>query len=343
MLTHSADDPAPLVVGHPKTNAPAYGWTDQLKREGNTLFAKATDVAEEFSDAVAARHYRKRSISIMPDGNGGYKLRHIGFLGAAAPAVAGLKDISFSEAEATTFEYSIEDAVRRTAWSLSSIGRALRSIRDKIISDDGLEKADELIPNYQIESIQENAASAQQQLDSSPTVQKHYSSTDDASQESKRMEYTQADLDAAVKNARDEGNKKIQQMEFESRKATAETLISAAVSRGAVTPAQSVGLAEFVAGLPDEDAAAFEFSEGESEEVKKQTPYQYFSQLLESLGPQVKLGEDGSEEPDISANDYSVPDGYTVSTDRAELTRKAEEFSKANGVSFEVALEKVAL
>ncbi len=30
---------APLVFGHPTTDAPAYGWVESLKREGEKLFA----------------------------------------------------------------------------------------------------------------------------------------------------------------------------------------------------------------------------------------------------------------------------------------------------------------
>ena len=31
---------APLVVGHPKTDSPAYGWVEKLKRVGPVLMAK---------------------------------------------------------------------------------------------------------------------------------------------------------------------------------------------------------------------------------------------------------------------------------------------------------------
>jgi hypothetical protein len=31
---------APVVVGHPTDNAPAFGWVEALKREGKTLLAK---------------------------------------------------------------------------------------------------------------------------------------------------------------------------------------------------------------------------------------------------------------------------------------------------------------
>ena len=94
---------APLVIGHPKTNDPAYGWIENLKVTGDRLIAKAKQVVPEFLDAVKNGLFKKRSVSLTQDG----KLRHVGFLGAELPAVKGLKDLAFSESETdTTYEFS---------------------------------------------------------------------------------------------------------------------------------------------------------------------------------------------------------------------------------------------
>lgn len=87
-----ADHEAPVVVGHPKSNAPAYGWTESLKRVGELLLAKFKQVEPDFAELVEKGRFKKRSISVYPDG----RLRHVGFLGASPPAIAGLKDIDFS-------------------------------------------------------------------------------------------------------------------------------------------------------------------------------------------------------------------------------------------------------
>lgn len=87
---------APVVVGHPKSNDPAYGWVEKIKRAGTVLLAKLKQVEPAFSGMVRDGRFKKRSISVFPDGS----LRHVGFLGAAPPAVAGLKDIAFAEGEA---------------------------------------------------------------------------------------------------------------------------------------------------------------------------------------------------------------------------------------------------
>jgi hypothetical protein len=93
---------APIVVGHPKDNDPAFGWIKALKVDGSTLLALPEQVAPEFAELVKAGRYKKRSISLYPDGT----LRHVGFLGAQPPAVKGLKDIAFAGASADIYEFA---------------------------------------------------------------------------------------------------------------------------------------------------------------------------------------------------------------------------------------------
>ena len=95
---------APIVVGHPKDNSPAYGWIEQLKAVGRTLLAKPKQVEPQFAEMVRSGRFKKRSISLYPDGS----LRHVGFLGAQPPAIKGLKDVSFSDKQQDfeTYEYT---------------------------------------------------------------------------------------------------------------------------------------------------------------------------------------------------------------------------------------------
>lgn len=86
---------APVVIGHPKDNAPAYAWVESLKREGTSLWGKFKQVLPEFSEAVAQGLYKKRSIALYPD----MTLRHVGFLGAQPPAIKGLQDIAFESGD----------------------------------------------------------------------------------------------------------------------------------------------------------------------------------------------------------------------------------------------------
>lgn len=81
----------PLVIGHPETNKPAWGWVEGLKRVGEVLYAKPHQVVKEFAQMIEKGMFKKRSVSFYPDGT----LRHVGFLGAQPPAVKGLEDIKF--------------------------------------------------------------------------------------------------------------------------------------------------------------------------------------------------------------------------------------------------------
>lgn len=95
---------APIVVGHPNDNAPAYGWVDKLRAtDDGVLVADLRDVEPQFAEMVRTRRFPKRSASFYsPDHPsnptpGQWYLRHIGFLGAQPPAIAGLKDSQFSD------------------------------------------------------------------------------------------------------------------------------------------------------------------------------------------------------------------------------------------------------
>lgn len=95
---------APLVVGHPVTNTPAWGWVRRLVVEGETLFAEVAGLDPAFRDAVNAGRYKKISPAFyLPESPanpvpGVLYLRHVGFLGGQAPAVKGLPAVSFAEA-----------------------------------------------------------------------------------------------------------------------------------------------------------------------------------------------------------------------------------------------------
>lgn len=101
--------PAPVVIGHPVMDAPAYGWVESLYVQGGVLKATLEDTSAEFADMVKAGHYKRVSISMFPPNSatnpkpGSFYLKHVGFLGAAAPAVPGLKPVQFAGGAADTF------------------------------------------------------------------------------------------------------------------------------------------------------------------------------------------------------------------------------------------------
>lgn len=99
----AGSDPAPLVIGHPKLNDPAWGWVKSLSVDGDVLVAHPERVEPSFAETVRDGRYAKVSAQFYPPEHasnpkpGAWYLKHVGFLGAAAPAVKGLGVVSLSE------------------------------------------------------------------------------------------------------------------------------------------------------------------------------------------------------------------------------------------------------
>ena len=94
--------PVPVVVGHPRHDAPAYAWAEAIYLEGETLKARLKEIDPAFAEILKAGRYKRISAAFFPPDSpanptpGQYSLRHIGFLGAAAPAVKGLQPVEFT-------------------------------------------------------------------------------------------------------------------------------------------------------------------------------------------------------------------------------------------------------
>lgn len=127
---------APIVVGHPKDNAPAFGWVGSLKYSDG-LDAYPRQVHQEFAEMVKQGRFKKVSASLYTPnapGNpkpGSYYLRHLGFLGAVPPAIKGLRPAEFAGGEEGVIEF-VEDIdrinsavlLRMVAWIRKNFGDA---------------------------------------------------------------------------------------------------------------------------------------------------------------------------------------------------------------------------
>lgn len=137
---------APHVLGHPKDNAPAYGWVGKLVRKGETLLASCEEMQTEFIEAVKSGAYKFRSASFY----GNNLLRHVGWLGAAQPAVPGLGEVQFTaDDDAVEFDDFMEWDLY---WNLTSIQRIFRQMRDFMIEEFGLDRANKVLDNYDIDN-----------------------------------------------------------------------------------------------------------------------------------------------------------------------------------------------
>lgn len=101
---------APLVFGHPKDSAPAYGWVTGLKRDGHKLLARLAQVPGEVRELVGKGRYRYVSMSLTPDRK---TLRHVGLLGAVPPAIDGLGPVELAGEPGIIINVTSEDHAAR--------------------------------------------------------------------------------------------------------------------------------------------------------------------------------------------------------------------------------------
>ena len=146
---------APLVIGHPKHDAPAAGWVESLAAATEGLIATPVQVDPSFAELVDKGSFKKISASFYHPNSpsnpvpGVYYLRHVGFLGAQPPAVKGLRPIELADGE--------EGVVEFADYGLETSASLWRRLRDWLIGERGLETADQIIPDWQINSLAEAA------------------------------------------------------------------------------------------------------------------------------------------------------------------------------------------
>lgn len=153
--TVKAYDPAlheaPLVIGHPKHDAPAAGWVKSLSTAADGLIAVPHEVNVAFAELVAQKSFKKISASFYhPDAAnnpvpGVYYLRHVGFLGAQPPAIKGLRPIELAEDEEGVVEFGdFGDSI--------SAG-IFRRLREWLIAQFDAETADQVVPGWDVDNL----------------------------------------------------------------------------------------------------------------------------------------------------------------------------------------------
>lgn len=302
----------PLVVGHPKDNAPAFGWARELKKEAmdgtNVLLAKFGDVVPEFEQLVQAGRYKKRSAAFYPDG----RLRHVGFLGAVPPAVGGLADLNFQDEEQEPVSFEFYDH------KLGILGRMFSRFREWIIEKEGVEAADRIIPDYDIDFLKEEASRPEEETSTAYSEQER-KPTEDRMGDDKVKQFSEAEVqaaeEAAAAQAKEEGK---QEAAREFAEAENKRLIAEFCERnwpkngkGKLPPSLvDAGVKEFMEQL--DGSESIEFAEGKD----KQTPQAWFMEFLEGLSSSAVFTEvaDRSKE--------NLPDNE----DAEDIARRAREF-----------------
>jgi len=126
-ISESNSFEAPLVKGHPGSDEPAYGWIEKLQRKGDILYAKLKEVVPELISEIRDGRFRKVSIALYDN----MMLRHVGLLGAMPPAVKGLKNVAFSEAD--FLEINLEKELNNEYTELINYNEELKNNLNNII------------------------------------------------------------------------------------------------------------------------------------------------------------------------------------------------------------------
>ena len=336
--TAAAYDPskheAPLVVGHPKLDDPAHGWVQALTFAQGALLAEPIQVNPEFAQCVRDGAFKKMSASFYgPDSPanpvpGVYYLRHVGFLGATAPAVKGLRSASFADDEQGVVSFSEYDDVTNAAlW---------RSLRDWFIGKFGQQEADTVLPGYQVHALEQGAVDEvrEAQAEGTPAVAPAFAQSTHPKE--KHVTEQQA---AAV--AAENANLKQQLQQAQDQIAQAHR---AAVHAANLSFCESVGSnrllpahRELAVSVLDHLALADEpiqFGEGDA----RQDMLAAFKGFLQKLPAQVSMDDVATSRASGAASQggpaFAAPAGFAVSPERQALHSKALAYQQEHKVDF---------
>lgn len=331
--------PAPIVVGHPETDAPAYGWVDRFEYDANSerLFANLHEIEPQFADLVKAGRFKKVSMAFFsPDQphnpiRGTWYPKHVGFLGAAAPAVSGLKNAKFSAGEAVTFTADFGDrAAERTA-------SILRKLREFFIDQYSLEDADKALPSWEIEWLDE----LKSDLPSSPAYSEGGDPPTNPPPPKKEPAAVTKQPDPAF--AEREANIARREQELAKREADALHADHVAFAEGLVQGGQLLPVLKdkvvaLLDGLPGEASVAF------SEGGDKLTPAAAVRDILAAQPKIVQFGAtDLGDDPGSANPAQFAADGKQIDADGLSRHNKALAYQRAHpGTDYLAAVHAVS-
>jgi hypothetical protein len=339
---------APLVVGHPKTDDPAKGWTVSLTANERGLFATADKVDPAFAESVRSGAYGTVSAKFYrpTDANnpvpGVWYLRHIGFLGAHPPGVKGLDDPEFAEGADDCVCF--QEGVAFGEWDAMTSANLWRQMRDWMVSKFGLEEADKVLPNYDVRALELGAqedinARREVAASSGPAFGEGATTTTTDNPPPKESAVTDQEAaqlreqNAALARQNEELTRAAQQRATQQIRdenvAFAEGLAAEARIPSAMKD-QVAAIGAQLQSTPD-----VEFGEGEA----KKPMHQVFRDLLQALPPAVEFGEAATR--DRVAGDDSAAFAEGADPDRAALDKRIREHAATNGMSYAAAANAV--
>lgn len=333
---------APAVIGHPKMDSPAYAWVAELKREGDSLFARFDDINPAFEAGVKSGAYRNRSVSVFPDKDHGWRMRHVGWLGGKAPAIEGLQPVEFAGADEDSHEFAAPGY--SLVWAMEAAGKLLRGLREWIVAEKGIDAADKVLPLWEIDGVIEGASQARTQFQEADAG-RLFSQSDNPGGS---MSISKEDLDAAIAKALADGkaaatvefaskDQELTQLRIKVRSDRIGGLIKGWKAEGKVLPAEELGLAEFMGALEDAESE-FTFSAGDGKEAKK-TPAVFFAEFMAARSPLIKLGRTTRTGDDPGTSAVDLQDSKAIA--KAASTFQASEAKEGRVISIEAAVTHV--
>lgn len=332
---------APLVIGHPKSDAPSYGWAKGLRCKGADLFVVADQVNPEFAQMVNDGAFKKRSLKWYRPTDplnprpGVWYPQHVGFLGAVPPAIKGLQPVQFAEGgDLVEVEFGqYEDRV---------IARLFRRLREWLIAQHGQETADRVIDGYDVDALTEDAVRDEQEPAPMPAPVFSQSDSQPDTQEVSVSPEEKAALEAENAALKERlGAIEAQQAAtaMASRRAFAVEFCEGLIGEGKVLPAEKEGVVELLvlAGT----ASPVEFSQGGT--TVTEVPLQRLEGLLKELPKRVEFGEVAKPERGAKAVEFAAADGLAVDTERLDLHAKAVSYQQAHpGTDYLAAIKAVS-
>lgn len=343
--TAGAYDPAlheaPLVVGHPRHDAPAYGWVSRLRYSGDTLEAEPDQVDPAFAEMVRKGRFKKVSASFYPPSHpanpkpGVYYLRHVGFLGAQPPAVKGLKAVEFASDDdgIVTIEFS-----EKERWGFRAIANLLRNLRDRWIEKEGVEAADQLLPNYLISDIdraaKEEADAAAPAFSEPQPPQQEEAMPDTRTDAGHTTDFAEREAElAAREQALAEREQALAEQAAAARRREIADFAEQLEAEGRILPRQRAGI-EAVLNAVDA-GQPLEFGEGD--EKYSGTAGGWLREFLLALPPRVNFAEHSAAEDEPEAAGFAAPDGYRVDPEQLELHRKILAYAEEHDTDYATA------
>ena len=325
---------APLVIGHPATDDPAQGWAATLTANARGLFAMPHRVDPAFAEAVNAGRYGNVSAKFYRPTDasnptpGVWYLRHIGFLGGTAPAVKGLDLPAFAgvESEGVCFQEGMafaeyDDVTNASLW---------RRLRDWMIADKGLSVADEVIPAYQVQSLEQ---SAQDEL-------REAAQEGDATPQFAEPQPKESTVTLEEKNALEAENTRLKHaLQAQLRTQSHAAHLAFCEGLAGVMPAwRAVAVATLDHFSEQPEPVAF--GEGEA----RQPLAEQFKAMLQSLPDAVAFGETATGTRaalGVSGAEFAAPHGYSVDPASLGLHNRAVAHQGSHGGSYMAAIAAV--